>query len=90
MVSQHEIWSHYTTTSNKRRHSFDLRMGVRKAASKEAKSKASQCLMWLLSWFVILLHFVLDIPHRTDSTHTNYILSDVSKFFGAFYFSNKW
>jgi hypothetical protein len=34
MVSQHEMWSHHTTNSNKRRHNFDLRMGVRKKGSK--------------------------------------------------------
>jgi hypothetical protein len=42
MVSQHEMWSHSTTTSNKRRHSLDLRMGVRKEASKHRGKKQSK------------------------------------------------
>jgi hypothetical protein len=36
------MWSHYTTSSNKRRHSFDLRMGLRKAASKQGSKKESK------------------------------------------------
>jgi hypothetical protein len=36
------MWSHYATTSCKRRHTFDLRIGVRKGASKQASKQGGK------------------------------------------------
>jgi hypothetical protein len=65
-------------------------MGVRKAASKEASKKQSKPMLDVA--VVMVCDFIaLCTGHSASySLHSHQLYSDVSKFFGAFYFSNKW